>query len=49
MLRDGNMLNTQIGFSGGNADTRFRAGFGFLGQNGITIVQDYTRAPARST
>src|SRR5262245_2787332 len=42
MLRDGSLLNTQLGFSGGNATTRFRAGFGFLGQNAINIVQDYT-------
>jgi TonB-linked SusC/RagA family outer membrane protein len=42
MLRDGNLQNTQVGFSGGNAETRFRAGFGFLGQNSINIVQGYT-------
>ena len=42
MLRDGNIQNTQMSFSGGNATTRFRAGFGFLGQNAINIVQDYT-------
>jgi TonB-linked SusC/RagA family outer membrane protein len=42
MLRDGSLLNTQVGFSGGNAETRFRAGFGFLGQNAINIVQGYT-------
>ena len=42
MLRDGNLQNTQLGFSGGNATTRFRAGFGYLGQNAINIVQDYT-------
>lgn len=41
MLRQGNLSNTQIGFSGGNAMTRFRAGFGYLGQNSINIVQDY--------
>lgn len=42
MLREGNLQNTQLGFSGGNAATRFRAGFGFLGQNSINIVQGYT-------
>jgi TonB-linked SusC/RagA family outer membrane protein len=42
MLRDGNLQNTQVGFSGGNAMTRFRAGFGFLGQNAINIVQGYS-------
>ena len=42
MLRDGSLMNTQLGFSGGNAQTRFRAGFGYLGQNAINIVQDYT-------
>ncbi|HEY9229858.1 MAG TPA: SusC/RagA family TonB-linked outer membrane protein [Gemmatimonadaceae bacterium] len=42
MLRDGNLQNTQLGFSGGDATTRFRAGFGFLGQNSINIVQGYT-------
>jgi TonB-linked SusC/RagA family outer membrane protein len=41
LLRTGNLNNTQIGFSGGNAETRFRAGFGYLGQTGIAIVQDY--------
>jgi TonB-linked SusC/RagA family outer membrane protein len=42
MLRDGNLQNTQVGFSGGSGNTRFRAGFGFLGQNAINIVQGYT-------
>jgi len=42
MLRNGNLQNTQIGFSGGSGTTRFRAGFGYLGQNAINIVQDYT-------
>lgn len=42
MLRDGNIQNTQLGFSGGSGTTRFRAGFGFLGQNAINIVQGYT-------
>ena len=42
MLRDGNLQNTQLGFSGGNPTTRFRAGFGYLGQNSINIVQGYT-------
>ncbi len=41
LLRTGNLQNTQLGFSGGNADTRFRAGFGYLGQTGISIVQAY--------
>jgi TonB-linked SusC/RagA family outer membrane protein len=41
LLRTGSLSNTQIGFSGGNADTRFRAGFGYLGQTGIAIVQSY--------
>jgi TonB-linked SusC/RagA family outer membrane protein len=42
MLRDGNLQNTQIGFGGGSNTTRFRAGFGYLGQNAINIVQGYT-------
>jgi TonB-linked SusC/RagA family outer membrane protein len=42
MLRDGGLQNTQVGISGGNAMTRFRAGFGYLGQDAINIVQDYT-------
>src|SRR4029079_7557547 len=42
MLRDGNLQNTQVSFSGGSGTTRFRAGFGFLGQNAINIVQGYT-------
>lgn len=42
MLRNGNLQNTQLGFTGGNATTRFRAGFGYLGQNSINIVQGYT-------
>lgn len=42
MLRDGNLQDTQIGFLGGSGSTRFRAGFGYLGQNAINIVQDYT-------
>ena len=41
MLRQGNILNTQVGFAGGNQNTRFRAGLGYLGQQGISIVQDY--------
>ena len=41
MLRQGNILNTQVGFAGGNQNTRFRAGLGYLGQKGISIVQDY--------
>src|SRR5205823_2773456 len=41
MLRTGNLLNNQVGFSGGNQNTRFRAGFGYIGQKGISIVQDY--------
>jgi TonB-linked SusC/RagA family outer membrane protein len=41
MLRQGNLLNTQVGFAGGNQNTRFRAGLGYLGQQGISIVQDY--------
>ena len=41
LLRTGNLGNTQIGFSGGNADTRFRAGFGYLNQTGIAITQGY--------
>jgi TonB-linked SusC/RagA family outer membrane protein len=46
MLRQGNILNTQVGFAGGNESTRFRAGLGYLGQKGISIVQDYV---ARTT
>ncbi|HEY4305213.1 MAG TPA: SusC/RagA family TonB-linked outer membrane protein [Gemmatimonadaceae bacterium] len=41
MLRQGNLQNTNIGFSGGNVNTRFRAGFAYLGQNSINIVQGY--------
>lgn len=41
MLRQGNLQNTQVGFAGGNENTRFRAGFGYLGQKGISIAQDY--------
>lgn len=41
MLRGGDMANTQIGFAGGNADTRFRAGIGYLNQTGISNVQAY--------
>lgn len=41
MLRQGNIQNTQVGFAGGNQNTRFRAGLGYLGQQGISIVQDY--------
>ena len=41
MLRQGNILNTQVGFAGGNQNTRFRAGLGYIGQKGISIVQDY--------
>ena len=48
MLRNGNLLNTQLGFSGGSGTTRFRAGFGFLGQNAINIVQGYSARTARS-
>ena len=49
MLRQGNLQNTQLGFSGGNANTRFRAGFGFLGQNSINIVQTTPTAADPST
>lgn len=42
LLRTGNIGNTEIGFAGGNADTRFRAGFGYLNQTGIAITQGYT-------
>ena len=41
MLRQGKLSNTQLGFSGGTADTRFRAGLGYLDQTGISIVQGY--------
>jgi len=41
LLRDGPISNTQLGFSGGGADTRFRAGIGYLTQNGIATTQDY--------
>lgn len=41
MIRTGNLSNTQVGFAGGNADTRFRAGLGYLNQTGISIVQAY--------
>ena len=43
MLRDGNLQNTQLGFSGGNATTRFRAGFGYLGQERASISSRATR------
>jgi TonB-linked SusC/RagA family outer membrane protein len=46
MLRQGNLQNTQVGFAGGNENTRFRAGLGYLGQQGISKVQDYV---SRST
>ncbi|MEP6730256.1 MAG: SusC/RagA family TonB-linked outer membrane protein [bacterium] len=46
MLRNGSLQNTQAAFAGGNENTRFRAGFGYLGQQGISFVQDYV---ARST
>ena len=42
MLRNGNLQDTHVGFSGGNATTGFRGGLGFLGQNSINIVQGYT-------
>jgi TonB-linked SusC/RagA family outer membrane protein len=41
MLRTGNILSSQVGLAGGNQNTRFRAGFGYIGQRGISIVQDY--------
>jgi TonB-linked SusC/RagA family outer membrane protein len=41
LLRQGQLSNTQLGFSGGNADTRFRAGFGYLNQTGIATTQAY--------
>jgi TonB-linked SusC/RagA family outer membrane protein len=41
MLRQGNIQNTQVGFAGGNQNTRYRVGLGYLGQKGISIVQDY--------
>jgi TonB-linked SusC/RagA family outer membrane protein len=41
MLRQGALQNTQAGFAGGNQNTRFRAGLGYLQQQGISIVQDY--------
>jgi TonB-linked SusC/RagA family outer membrane protein len=41
LLRTGKLGNTQIGFSGGNTETRFRAGFGYLNQTGIAITQGY--------
>ena len=41
LLRTGAVGNTQIGFSGGNADTRFRLGVGALNQTGIATTQAY--------
>jgi TonB-linked SusC/RagA family outer membrane protein len=41
LLRTGRLGNTQIGFNGGNATTRFRSGFGYLDQTGIGITQGY--------
>jgi TonB-linked SusC/RagA family outer membrane protein len=41
LLRTGSLGNTQVGFSGGNAETRFRSGFGYLNQTGIGITQAY--------
>jgi len=41
LLRTGAIGNTQIGFSGGNADTRFRLGVGSLNQTGIATTQAY--------
>jgi TonB-linked SusC/RagA family outer membrane protein len=46
LLRTGRLQNTQLGFSGGNADTRFRAGFGYLNQTGIATTQDYNSPSA---
>jgi TonB-linked SusC/RagA family outer membrane protein len=46
MLRQGNLQNTQVGFAGGGENTRFRAGVGYLGQQGISIVQDYVARSA---
>ena len=46
MLRQGNLQNTQVGFAGGGENTRFRAGVGYLGQKGISIVQDYVARSA---
>jgi TonB-linked SusC/RagA family outer membrane protein len=46
LLRTGKLQNTQLGFSGGNADTRFRAGFGYLNQTGIATTQDYNSPSA---
>src|SRR5690242_14231339 len=41
LLRTGALGNTQIGFSGGNAETRFRLGVGALNQTGIATAQAY--------
>ncbi len=46
MLRQGSLQNTQVGFAGGNQNTRFRAGLGYLQQKGISIVQDYVARTA---
>lgn len=46
MLRQGSLQNTQVGFAGGNENTRFRAGLGYLQQKGIAIVQDYVARTA---
>jgi TonB-linked SusC/RagA family outer membrane protein len=41
LLRQGSLQNHQLGVSGGNESTRFRAGLGYLGQTGIAITQGY--------
>jgi len=41
LLRTGALGNTQIGFSGGNEDTRFRLGVSALNQTGIATTQAY--------
>jgi TonB-linked SusC/RagA family outer membrane protein len=46
LLRTGRLQNVQLGFSGGNADTRFRAGLGYLNQTGIATTQDYNNPSA---
>jgi len=41
ILREGILRNNQLGISGGNENTRFRLGVGYLNQDGITMGQAY--------
>lgn len=43
LLRNGNMQNHQIGFSGGNDNTRFNMSLNYFKDNGVIPNQDYNR------